>query len=177
MPASDLPAARMTWKGRLLRRLVRWKARTPSEMARYAARHTEFYRRFYAGKDVDDFASLPVLRKSVVRDVSPYEFLSDAHAKDVVWYGETTGSSGSPTPSFLTRKEFHGATLLAHLSPGYPALVAAIRENRTCVNGLAFGFTIAAMHAFYYFLRAAFLLEMERTSERKRVLGTSEVTS
>jgi phenylacetate-CoA ligase len=145
MPASDLPAARMTWKGRLLRRLVRWKARTPSAMARYAARHTAFYRRFYAGKDVADFASLPVLRKAVVRDVSPYEFLSDAHAKDVVWYGETTGSSGSPTPSFLTRKEFHGATLLAHLSPGYPALAAAIRENRTCVNGLAFGFTIAGM--------------------------------
>jgi len=145
MPPSELPAGRMSLRGRALLALLRWKAKSPTGMARYAARHTRFYRDFYAGKDLDAFETLPILRKSVVRDVSPYDFLSDRCAKDVVWYGETTGSSGSPTPAFLTRKEFHGATLLARLSPQYPAMRAAIDENRTCVNGLAFGFTIAGM--------------------------------
>ncbi len=145
MPASDLPAGRLGWKARLLLRLVRWKAMTPAGMARYAFRHARFYREFWAGKDPSDFGSLPVLTKSTVRDVSPYEFLSDELADEVTWYGETTGSSGSPTPSFLTRKEFHGATLLALVSPHHPAFQAALAENRTCVNGLAFGFTIAGM--------------------------------
>ncbi len=145
MLPSDLPRDRVTFKGRLLLRLLRHKALSPEAMARYAVRHTRFYRRFYEGKDVADFTSLPLLKKSVVRDVSPYEFLSDELAKQVVWYGETTGSSGSPTPSFLTRREFHGATLLSKLSPRYPSMRAVLAENRTCVNGLAFGFTIAGM--------------------------------
>lgn len=145
MPPSDLPAPRVSWRARLLLRLLRWKAATPVGMARYARAHTAFYPRFWQGKDPRDFESLPVLRKSVVRDVSPYDFLSDRCADEVVWYGETTGSSGSPTPAFLTRREFHGATLLAKVSPSYPVLRAILAENRTCVNGLAFGFTIAGM--------------------------------
>ncbi len=144
MRASEIPG-RVSLRGRLLLKLLRWKARTPVQMARYALEHTRFYPKFYAGKDPADFASLPVLSKSIVRDVSPYDFLSDACAKTVVWYGETTGSSGSPTPAFLTRKEFHGATLLSLLSPQYPAMRAALDENRFCLNGLAFGFTIAGM--------------------------------
>lgn len=145
MLPSDLPPDRMTFRGRMLLRLLKRKALTPEAMARYAVRHTRFYPRFYEGKDVADFASLPLLRKSVVRDVSPYDFLSDELAKQVVWYGETTGSSGSPTPSFLTRREFHGATLLSKLSPRIASMRAVLAENRTCVNGLAFGFTIAGM--------------------------------
>jgi len=125
--------------------MLRRKALSPVGMARYAARHTRFYPRFYEGRDLADFTSLPLLRKAVVRDVSPYDFLSDALAKQVVWYGETTGSSGSPTPAFLTRREFHGATLLAKISPRYLAMKAILAENRTCVNGLAFGSTIAGM--------------------------------
>src|SRR5262245_50632320 len=144
-PRPPLPAPGLSWRARLLLRLLRWKARTPEQMARYARENTAFYPRFYEGRDVSDFASLPLLRKSTVRDVSPYEFLSRPHRDDVVWYGETTGSSGSPTPSFLTRREFHGATLLAKISPAAPILAAVLRENRTCVNGLAFGFTIAGM--------------------------------
>lgn len=144
-PPPDLPAGSLDLKARLLLRLVRWKAKSPSGMARYALDHARFYRGFWAGKDPRDFGSLPVLTKKTVRDVSPYEFLSDELAKEVVWYGETTGSSGSPTPSFLTRKEFHGATLLSRVSPHYPAFRAALAGNRTCVNGLAFGFTIAGM--------------------------------
>jgi glycosyltransferase involved in cell wall biosynthesis len=42
----------------------------------------------------------------------------------------------------------------------------------------AAGFTIASMHGFYYFLRTAFLLEMERSEERRvRTGGAREVTS
>ena len=145
MLPSELPPDRVTWKGRLLLALLRRKALSPQAMARYAVRHTRFYPGFYAGKDPSDFASLPLLRKSTVRDVSPYDFLSDELAKKVVWYGETTGSSGSPTPAFLTRREFHAATLLSKLSPRYPSMRAVLNENRTCVNGLAFGFTIAGM--------------------------------
>ncbi len=140
-----LPPDRVTWRGRFLLGMLRRKALSPVGMARYAARHTTFYPRFYEGRDVADFTSLPILCKSTVRDVSPYEFLSDELAKKVVWYGETTGSSGSPTPAFLTRREFHGATLLSKVSPRYLAMKAILEENRTCVNGLAFGFTIAGM--------------------------------
>jgi phenylacetate-CoA ligase len=145
MSASDLPAGRTSLRGRLLLTLLRWKAATPTAAARYAVRHTRFYREFYAGRDVADFEALPILTKAVVRDASPYDFLSDRLAGEVVWYGETTGSSGSPTPSFLTRKEFHAATLLARVSPQLPAMRAALAGNRTCLNGLAFGFTIAGM--------------------------------
>jgi len=141
----DLPQSRLSLRARLLLAALRRKALTPVAMARYAQRHTTFYPRFHAGKDAADFASLPLLRKETVRDVSPYEFLSDELARKVVWYGETTGSSGSPTPSFLTRREFRGATLLAKVSPRHGAMTAILRENRTCVNGLAFGFTIAGM--------------------------------
>lgn len=145
MARPALPPARLDWRAKALLWLLRRKAATPVGMARWAMGHTAFYPRFWAGRDPADFASLPVLRKAVVRDVSPYDFLADRCAKSVVWYGETTGSSGSPTPSFLTRREFHGATLLARVSPSHPALRAILAENRTCVNGLAFGFTIAGM--------------------------------
>ncbi len=139
------PPCGMTLRGRFLRALARRKALAPSRMAAYARDHTAFYREFYAGRDVAEFESLPVLTKKIVKERSPYDLLSRPLAKKVVYYGETTGSTGSPTPSFFTEKEFHGATLLTYISPYYPLLRAAIRENRAVVNGLTFGFTVAGM--------------------------------
>ena len=126
---------RLTLRGRFLRSLVARKAMSPSAMARFAAERTRFYAEFYEGADPDDFEDLPVLTKSIVRERSPYDLLARGYEDRVVYYGETTGSTGSPTPSFFTAKEFKGATYLTMISPWYPMLRAAIRENRTVVNG------------------------------------------
>ena len=46
---------RLTLRGRLLRRLVGRKARSPETVAVEAARRTRFYAEFYAGADPRDF--------------------------------------------------------------------------------------------------------------------------
>jgi phenylacetate-CoA ligase len=125
--------------------MVRRKALTPSGMAAYARENTRFYADFYGHRDLEDFESLPLLTKKIVRDRSPYDLLSKRLENDVIFYGETTGSTGSPTPSFFTKKEFHAATLLTYISPYFPFLKQVLKENRACVNGLAFGFTVAGM--------------------------------
>jgi phenylacetate-CoA ligase len=114
-------------------------------IAAYAKRHTTFYGEFYRDLDTNDFESLPLLTKKIVRDRSPYDLLAKPMASKVCYYAETTGSTGSPTPSFFTPSEFHGSTLLTKMSPYFPLLKAGLDENRTCVNGLAFGFTVAGM--------------------------------
>jgi phenylacetate-CoA ligase len=124
---------------------MRLKASSPAGLARFAKYHTAFYKRFYAGLDENDFRALPLLRKEEVRDVSPYDLLSDRYRDSVMYYGETTGSLGSPTPSFYTEREFKNARLMSHLSPYGPYLKQSLAENRTAVNGLAFGFTVAGM--------------------------------
>ena len=136
---------RLTLRGRLLRALLKRKVLSPSGMATYAREHTKFYADFYRGKSTSDFESLPVLTKKIVRDISPYDLLSRPLAKRVVYYAETTGSTGSPTPSFFTEKEFHASTLLTWITPWFPMLRSVLEENRTAVNGLAFGFTVAGM--------------------------------
>ncbi|MEN8151063.1 MAG: phenylacetate--CoA ligase family protein [Planctomycetota bacterium] len=135
----------VTLKGRFLRSMIGRKAFTPTGIAAYAKEHTRFYAEHYRGCDVNDFESLPLLTKKIVRDRPPFDLLSKPMEKKVVYYGETTGSTGSPTPSFYTSKEFHGATLLTMISPWFPMLKRTLAENRTCVNGLAFGFTVAGM--------------------------------
>jgi phenylacetate-CoA ligase len=144
VPAPD-SSCRLGFRGRLLRRLLPLRAMTPPAMAAYAKKHTAFYARHYEGRDPRDFESLPLLTKEIVREQSPYDLLARPLAKRVVYYGETTGSTGSPTPSFYTASEFHGSTLLAKMSPYYPWLREVLDENRTVVNGLAFGFTVAGM--------------------------------
>ena len=139
------PDFKVTLKGRILRALIGRKCLSPSEMAAYAAAQTAFYASFYEGNDLADFENLPLLTKKIVREQSPYDLLSRALADKVVYYGETTGSTGSPTPSFFTAREFHAATLLTYMSPYFPYLMEAKRENRTALNGLAFGFTVAGM--------------------------------
>jgi phenylacetate-CoA ligase len=135
----------MTLRGRLLRALLARKAFTPARMAAFAKRHTTFYAEFYRDFDPGDFGSLPLLRKHLVKERDPYDLLSRPFRDKVVYYGETTGSTGSPTPSFFTAGEFRGATLLTVISPYGALLGEVLRENRTVVNGLAFGFTVAGM--------------------------------
>ncbi|MBI3892052.1 MAG: 4Fe-4S binding protein [Candidatus Wallbacteria bacterium] len=135
----------VSFRGRIIRRLLRLLAARPEAMASYAKYATVFYRRLYAGLDERDFESLPILRKETVRDVSPYDLLASDHWSDAIYYGETTGSLGSPTPCFYTEREFRSARRLAHLSAYGPYLEGALQENRSAVNGLAFGFTIAGM--------------------------------
>ena len=141
---SDLASSfRLGFRARLLRSLVRLKAASPAGMAAFAKRHTAFYARFYEGRDPRDFESLPLVTKQLVRDISPYDLLARPLARKVVTYGETTGSMGSPTPSFFTRSEFRAATLLTRMSPHLPMILDGVKRNRTVVNGLAFGFTVA----------------------------------
>jgi phenylacetate-CoA ligase len=129
----------------LVDRLIRRRARAPSEMARFAADQTRFYAQLYRGRDLEDFRSLPILHKHMVRDVDPFDLLARKHRDRVRYYGETTGSTGSPTPAFYTGAEFRSARVIALASPYLDRLRGLLVHNRTCVNGLAFGFTIAGM--------------------------------
>jgi phenylacetate-CoA ligase len=116
------------------------------KMARYALKHTKFYKRLYNGSvpgKTLKFEDLPLVHKYEINKASPFDLLSDKLEKEVFKYGETTGSTGSPTPSFFTRKEFAGSVQLSKLTP-YHALINKVREkNRRAVCGLACGFTIA----------------------------------
>ena len=129
--------------GRLLPGLARVRACSPSQMAEYARAHTRLYASLYRGFDTHRFRDLPLLEKRALADTSPYDLLSDEYAHKVRYYGETTGSTGSPTPTFLTSLEFKLAALMARMTPWHARLKATLARNRTCVNGLAFGFTIA----------------------------------
>lgn len=137
--------ASLSLKARALMRLGRLRRLSPVAMARYARRHTEHYAKAYADWDGKTFEDLPLLTKAIARAISPYDLLARPLRKKVFLYGETTGSTGSPTPSFLTRGEFRAATALARITPYYGLLHPTLARNRTCVNGLAFGFTIAGM--------------------------------
>jgi phenylacetate-CoA ligase len=133
----------LSLRSRALLRLLKLRRLTPVAMATHARRHTAHYARAYADWDGKTFEQLPLLTKKIARELSPYDLLARPYRDKVFLYGETTGSSGSPTPSFFTRREFHAATLLAYITPYYDILKDVLVENRTCVNGLAFGFTVA----------------------------------
>ena len=133
----------LSLKSRVLQQLLKLRRLSPVAMAQHARRHTAHYARAFAEWDGKTFEDLPLLTKKTARELSPYDLLARPFAKKVFLYGETTGSSGSPTPSFFTRKEFHAATLLTYITPHYGILKEVLAGNRTCVNGLAFGFTVA----------------------------------
>ena len=116
------------------------------KMARYALKNAEFYRRLYKDRDLSgefNFESLPLVLKTEINKSSPFDLLSDELKDDVFKYGETTGSTGSPTPSFFTRKEFMGSVLLTRMTPFHALINEVKKENRRAVCGLACGFTIA----------------------------------
>ncbi len=123
--------------------LLRHKAMKPLEMAEYARQNTRFYRRLYGENKAGDFKKLPIVKKLMVNNISPYDMLSQSLRDRVIIYGETTGSTGSPTPSFYTEKEFAGAYLLSLISPYNRKLRETLKENRSCINGLVLEFTIA----------------------------------
>jgi len=130
-------------KRKMLLGLLKLKALSPEQMAEYARRNTPFHRSLYGDKRVSDFKELPLVTKAMTRKASPYDRMSSELKDAVTWYAETTGSTGSPTPVFYTKQEFNGAYLLSLVSPYNAPLKAMLKENRTCLNGLALEFTIA----------------------------------
>lgn len=130
-------------KARLVSLFLKLKGKTPLKMAQYAYSQTEFYHRHYQGRSLDDFDGLPVVTKYDLKGVSPFDLLSREFANKVFMYAETSGSSGSPTPAFFTKKDFSGLVTLSLLSPYSTAMMAAAKERRIAINGLTFGFTIA----------------------------------
>lgn len=123
---------------------MRLAAKTPLGMARYAFEQTAFYRRLY-GRPPAEFESLPLTLKKELGSADPYDVLADAMRDQVSLYGETTGSTGYPTPSFFTTREFHGGRALARITPYIGLMDGILAENRAVVNGLTFGFTVAGM--------------------------------
>ena len=134
-----------TLRKKLVELLIKFKHFKPLDMARYAKEHTDFYGAFYNNVNMDCFEELPVLTKYHLVGVDPYKLLNRKFEKEVFLYGETSGSSGSPTPVFMTKKDFNGLTMLNAISPYAPLIHAVLKENRTAVNGLTFGFTIAGL--------------------------------
>ncbi|MHC4957713.1 MAG: phenylacetate--CoA ligase family protein [Planctomycetota bacterium] len=136
---------RLSLKARLLLGLLRRTCLTPVGIARYAREHTAHYGRTLRDWDGRSFDRVPLFTKAEARRLSPYDLLAKPLERKVFLYAETTGSAGSPTPAFFTRREFHSATLLTYITPYYPMLRSVLDENRACFNGLAFGFTVAGM--------------------------------
>ena len=139
------PPTHLSLKARILLALLRRRCLSARGLARYARDNTDYYAETLRDWDGARFEDLPLFTKAQARAISPYDLLSRRLAKKVFLYAETTGSSGSPTPAFFTRGEFHAATLLSYITPYHAMLNGVIKRNRTCVNGLAFGFTVAGM--------------------------------
>jgi len=140
-----VPPRRLSFKARLLLSLLRRSCLSPTGMALYARSNTVHYGSVLKDWDGRTFADLPLLTKMEARRMSPYDLLARPLARKVFLYAETTGSAGSPTPAFFTRREFHAATLLTKITPYFAKLKEVLSENRACFNGLAFGFTVAGM--------------------------------
>ncbi|RCX20181.1 phenylacetate-CoA ligase [Anaerobacterium chartisolvens] len=127
----------------LILKIMRIKSLKPVEMARYALKNTLFYKKFYKEWDGRSFDTLPVMTKYDLVGVSPYDLLSRQFKDQAYIYAETSGSSGAPTPSFLTRNDFKGLLGVTRLTPYMKEIKKEMGNNRTAVNGLTFGFTIA----------------------------------
>jgi phenylacetate-CoA ligase len=101
------------------------------------------YQEFYQNYDVNNFKTLPLLTKDHLIGLDPFKLLSEDFVDEVSFYGETSGSSGSPTPCFFTARDFKNLTGLCALTPFTPLISQTLQENRVTVNGLTFGYTIA----------------------------------
>lgn len=130
-------------KFRALKLLLSLKKLSPKQMAKYAKNNTEFYKNYYKLHNTEDFMSLPIMSKYDLHGVSPYSLLSKKYLKKAFWYAETSGSSGSPTPSFLTKKDFDSLITASKITPYASIFKEVLKKNRTVVNGLTFGYTIA----------------------------------
>jgi phenylacetate-CoA ligase len=131
------------FRNHLVNILLAAKKLSPLQMARYAKINTRFYGNLYRQYDMEDFRKLPLMSKYDLIGISPYDLLSQPYQDQVNLYAETSGSSGSPTPSFFTPQEYQRLLILSALSPFTPLIQRELKENRVALNGLTFGFTIA----------------------------------
>lgn len=138
---------------KLIEMLINLKKVNPSKMAQYARDKTDFYQKFYENYDVNDFKSLPLLTKNHLIGLNPFSLLSKDYADEVSLYGETSGSSGSPTPCFFTDRDFKNLIGLCSLTPYTPLIDQVLQKNRITVNGLTFGYTIAGFSFTQILLR------------------------
>lgn len=119
-------------------------AKSPIGMAKYAFDYTDYYHQLYKNSPTD-FSRIPLVLKQSLGEIDPYSLLSGEMVDKIEYYGETTGSTGNPTPAFYTSREFHAARIFSQITPYVGVLQKALAENRAVVNGLTFGFTIAGM--------------------------------
>lgn len=138
---------------KLIEMLINLKKVNPSKMAQYAKDKTDFYQEFYQNYDVNDFKSLPLLKKDHLIGLDPFQLLSKDFVDEISLYGETSGSSGSPTPCFFTARDFKNLIGLCALTPYTPLIYQTLQENRVTVNGLTFGYTIAGFSFTQILLR------------------------
>lgn len=139
-------------KKKMILKLLKFLSLKKEEMAYYAHKNTDLYKKLYnviIGIDNKtnikkiEFKNLPLLKKQFVFQSKPFDLLSEKLKKKVFKYAETTGSTGSPTPSFFTKKEFKGSLILSKLTTYNNLLNEIPLSNKNAVCGLACGFTIA----------------------------------
>lgn len=132
--------------------LLRIMSYSKHKMAEYAYTNTTFYKELYEKAKNEykkirnvPFNKLPLVKKETVNEHLPFDLLSQKLADKAFKYAETTGSTGSPTPSFFTPKEFRGSVALSKITPFKNELKKVLKTNRNAVCGLACGFTIAGL--------------------------------
>ena len=137
-------------KKRMILKVLKKLSLKKNEMAYYAYKNCDLYKKLYKNIKINkdnlkeiNFENLPFLEKKFVFKNSPFDLLSKKLSSKVFKYAETTGSTGSPTPSFFTRKEFKGSVILSKITTYNDLLENVIKKNRKAVCGLACGFTIA----------------------------------
>lgn len=129
---------------KLAKFLISFINKSPLACAEYAKNNTVFYKDLYKNITLNDFNNIPVFSKYDLAGVSPYSLLSSEFCDKVIHYGETSGSSGTSTPVFLTKKDFNAViSLISSLCPYSKMLKDISKENRTAINLLTFGYTIA----------------------------------
>lgn len=116
----------------------------PEKMAIYAQEKTKFYKKLYEGHSLKDINQIPIVTKKNLPK-SPYDMLSEDFKNKVSLYGSTSGSTGTPTPSFLTPDDFKKLIALSSFSPYTKDVKEILKNNRTAICSLAFGFTIAGL--------------------------------
>ena len=143
---------KLSLKKKLILKLLKLLSFKKEKMAHYAYKNTNLYKKLYnvvIGNENKtnikkiNFTDLPLLKKQFVFQSKPFDMLSEKLNNKVFKYAETTGSTGSPTPSFFTRKEFKGSLILSKLTTFNNLLKDMPLINKNAVCGLACGFTIA----------------------------------
>lgn len=131
-------------KDKLSKIIIKLKSKSPLSAAKYAKDNTKFYKDLYKNINMSTFEDIPVFSKHNLYGVSPYSLLSSEFTNKVIHYGETSGSSGTSTPVFLTKKDFDSVVvLISGLCPYSEILKNISKSNRTALNLLTFGYTIA----------------------------------